>query len=32
MAAEFQALEDEMAQYRAWAEASGVPTEQQSGE
>ncbi|HEY1389798.1 MAG TPA: HEAT repeat domain-containing protein [Ktedonobacterales bacterium] len=32
MADELQSLEDEMVQYRAWADASGVPPEQQSGE
>jgi hypothetical protein len=32
MAGELQALEAEVACYRAWADASGVPPEQQSGE
>jgi hypothetical protein len=32
MTGELQALEVEIAWYRAWADASGVPPEQQSGE
>lgn len=32
MADELRVLQDEMARYRAWADASGVPPEQQSGE